>query len=245
MAEPSSTSECVTEALYGEQLETIEKIGDWARVCLKHDGYSGFVRKTQLRPAAALSQCSAESSFWVFNRSTLLFSEPNMKSAVLHRIPFGSELQLQPSDTDSFSKTACGHYVWTDHCLRADQHYPDDVITLASSHFLGAPYRWGGRSTEGADCSGLVQVLARSQGLFIPRDSGEQEDHIRTQVPLDERTTLDLVYWPGHTGILMSATHLLHATAFSLDCRIELLDDVVERAGQISSIRRLFDSSHT
>lgn len=240
MAEPCGTAECVSEALYGEQLEIIERQKEWIFVRLRRDDYKGFIQTTQ---TSCLHPVTTERHYRIIQRSTLLFSEPNIKSTVSHRVPFGCELQLKESIDDSFSKTACGYYVWTDHCLPVDQPYPSNVLTLASSHFLGAPYRWGGRSPEGIDCSGLIQALAHSQGISIPRDSGDQESYIKTHVPLNSIATLDLVYWPGHTGILISPNQLLHATAFTLDCRIEALDDVVKRAGAISSVRRLFHTS--
>ncbi len=240
MAEPRSTAECVSEALYGEQLELLEHQDDWVFVRLRRDGYKGFIQAEQISPS---HKVTIQTRYWVIQRSTLLFGDPDMKSVVLHRIPFGSELQLTASGVDSFSQTACGYYVWTDHCVPIDQHYPGNVLTLASRHFLGTPYRWGGRSPEGVDCSGLIQALARSQGIVIPRDSDDQETYIESRAPLNALATLDLVYWPGHTGILISPTQLLHATAFTLDCRIEPLDEVVKRAGAISSVRRLFDTS--
>jgi len=93
----------------------------------------------------------------------------------MHRIPFAAELTLTAISGSSFSKTHCGFFVWTDHCLSLGTPHPMQVIELAKSHFLGTPYVWGGRSPEGADCSGLIQLLARSQGIHIPRDSGDQE----------------------------------------------------------------------
>ncbi|MFK7852547.1 MAG: NlpC/P60 family protein [Granulosicoccus sp.] len=245
LEEPHCAAQCVTEALYGEQLDVIEHHEDWLSVILKRDSYRGFIKSTQIAPRPTGQEHSTASSHWVSVRSTLLFSEASEKSQVILRIPFGSELPLQSSTNNSFSKTACGHYVWTDHCLGIKQHYPADPITLATSHFLGAPYRWGGRSPQGTDCSGLVQALARSQGIDIPRDSADQERYIAQQVPMESRRSFDLVYWPGHTGILLSAEKLLHATAFSMDCRIELLDAVLERAGPPSSVRRLFDVSQS
>lgn len=243
--EPRCAAQCVTEALYGERLDVIEHHQDWLRVALKRDGYQGFIKSTQVTQTSTDQGYSAASSHWVSVRGTLLFSEASVKSQVILRIPFGSELQLISGTNKPFSETKCGHYVWTEHCLGINQNYPADPITLASSHFLGAPYRWGGRSPEGTDCSGLVQALARSQGIDIPRDSGDQERYIAKQVPMESRRSLDLVYWPGHTGILLSAGKLLHATAFSMDCRIELLDEVLKRAGPPSSVRRLFDTSQS
>ena len=106
MAEPISTAECVSEALYGEQLEIMQRQDDWASVRLRRDGYTGFIQTAQLY---ASPNVASNTRYWVRQRSTLLFSKPSIKSAVLHRIPLGSELQLTASGDDSFSKTACGH----------------------------------------------------------------------------------------------------------------------------------------
>ncbi|MFT6304046.1 MAG: hypothetical protein ACJAY2_003242, partial [Pseudomonadales bacterium] len=177
---------------------------------------------------------------WVSQRSTFLFQRPDYKSAIAHRIPFASELSLTSVADSAFSETPCGHFVWTEHCLTLDQKHPLDPIALAKSIFLGAPYRWGGRSPDGADCSGLIQLLARSQRLSIPRDSGAQEPFIKQQVLVGDHQAFDIVYWPGHTGLLLDDHSLLHATAYSLSCIVEPLEYVIRRAGPVSSIRRLF-----
>jgi hypothetical protein len=49
----------------------------------------------------------------------------------------------------------------------------DEIIATAKK-LLGTPYFWGGRTTEGVDCSGLVQQSYASVGLFLPRDAYQQ-----------------------------------------------------------------------
>jgi cell wall-associated NlpC family hydrolase len=49
----------------------------------------------------------------------------------------------------------------------------DDIIATAKK-LLGTPYFWGGRTSEGVDCSGLVQQSYASVGLFLPRDAYQQ-----------------------------------------------------------------------
>jgi len=104
---------------------------------------------------------------------------------------------------------------------------------------LNAPYLWGGRSTDGCDCSGLVQLLAAAKGFKVPRDSGDQERALLNDVDFDKRASENLVYWPGHVGILQTPDLLLHATAHSLRCCVEPLQDVIRRAGEPSSVKRL------
>jgi len=241
---PSSGATCTSEALYGETVSLLESHGEWMHVSQHHDNYRGFINKQDLKAVPTSGTgCETDThapTHWVKQSSTLLFKKPDLKSEIAHRIYFASELHLISIENTSFSQNSCGHFVWTEHCNSIDKTTSLDPITLAKSHFLGMPYVWGGRSSAGADCSGLIQLLARSQGLRIPRDSGDQEAFIKSVVPMDKRQTLDIVYWPGHTGMLLDANTLLHATAYKLSCVIEPLSDVTNRAGSPSSIRRLF-----
>ena len=240
MAEASHQAHCVSEALYGERVTIIGHKDDWAAVRQHHDGYIGYMPIAHLEPLPAQDNEANVPTHWVHQRSTLLFQAPDIKSPVMQRIPFAAQLTLNAPANTPFSQTSCGLFVWHAHCLPVQQAHSSDPIQLARTHFLGTPYRWGGRSPEGADCSGLIQLLARSKGLSIPRDSVDQELAIASVVPAGDYQAGDLVYWPGHTGILTSPDDLLHATAFSLNCLIEPLANVVERAGPISSVRRRF-----
>ena len=70
---------------------------------------------------------------------------------------------------------------------------PLTVVTAARS-VLGAPYRYGGASTNGFDCSGLVSYAYRSVGIAVPRSSSEQfRQSIR--VPLQNLQSGDLLFF--------------------------------------------------
>ncbi|MFK7892953.1 MAG: NlpC/P60 family protein [Granulosicoccus sp.] len=235
--EPSYNSECTSECLYGELLTGTSETTEWLQVRCLHDDYPGFVHQSALRVVNTLD---LPATHWIQARSTPLFDNPSIKSRVMARLPFQSQLTLEPELQGSFARTTSGLYVWHAHTLPLGQSHELEPIALAQAHFLGAPYLWGGRSTAGLDCSGLVQALARARGLAIPRDSHQQEAFITEQINAPQARVADLVYWPGHVGMLVSKTHLLHATAHYLSCVTERLSDVSQRAGPISSIRRLF-----
>ena len=121
-----------------------------------------------------------------------------------------------------------------------------DVVAVAE-RFLGVPYLWGGKTSLGLDCSGLVQVALTACGILCPRDSDMQERALGT--PLTPPAGLanlrrgDLLFWKGHVAIARDAATLVHANAFHMAVAIEPVAEAVKRikaAGcEVTSIRRL------
>ena len=236
----------VTEAVTGENSATTPPTkpkatpvtsSDWIHVQAERDDYTGYMRRADLQ-STALSQW--QSSHWVIQRSTLVFTEPSIKSPVLCRLPFLARVHAESPPNETFLKLRTGGYVWATHVLTAKQILQQSALQLAQTHFLGTPYLWGGCSPGGIDCSGLVQALAVAKGIKLPRDSGDQESFLEHTIERQDRQSGDLVYWPGHVGILVDKDTVLHATAHSLSCTQEPLTDVETRAGKLRSIKRLF-----
>ncbi len=117
-----------------------------------------------------------------------------------------------------------------------------DFVAVAES-LLGAPYLWGGKTSLGIDCSGLVQVALQAAGLACPRDSDMQELSLgKLASPADLRRG-DLVFWKGHVAIARDAKTLLHANAHHMMVAIEPFADAVLRVktagGDVTSVKRL------
>lgn len=77
---------------------------------------------------------------------------------------------------------------------------PDPARVVATAErLLDTPYVWGGLSGYGIDCSGLVHLLWRREGVTLPRDAHEQATATRP-VPLGEERPGDLYFFarPGH-----------------------------------------------
>ncbi|MDX3810400.1 MAG: NlpC/P60 family protein, partial [Bosea sp. (in: a-proteobacteria)] len=149
------------------------------------------------------------------------------------------------SETGDFIGLDNGLFVFASHLRAVDQSPPADFVAVAEQ-FVGAPYLWGGRQWTGIDCSGLVQAALNAVGLAAPRDSDMQETGLGHAIDahgFDDPRRGDLVFWPGHVGILTDADTLLHATGYRMQVVIEPFAEAVERiraAGpDIRSIRRL------
>src|SRR6185312_15418566 len=90
-------------------------------------------------------------------------------------LPFGARVAIAREDA-SFAITATGGYVPRRHLVELDAIERDFVAV--AERFLGVPYLWGGKTSLGIDCSGLVQVALAACGVPCPRDSDMQEHAI-------------------------------------------------------------------
>jgi cell wall-associated NlpC family hydrolase len=113
---------------------------------------------------------------------------------------------------------------------------------------LHTPYLWGGKTSLGIDCSGLVQISLKATGINAPRDTDQQEKALGRPLAFGADLTGlrrgDLVFWHGHVGIMRDATVLLHANAYHMLVASEPLrvarDRIFAQASkQIIAIKRL------
>ena len=230
-AAPSHDAIAVSELLRGECFAVVDASGDWAWGFSAHDGYVGYVPLDALGATCAASHIVASSA-------ALLFSGPDIKAPVRERLPMGARVAVI-ADDETFLAIDGGGFLHRRHVVALDAIA--DHVEVAE-RLTGVPYRWGGRSGDGIDCSGLVQLALGFAGIAAPRDSDQQAE---LGIPVAEGAPLqrgDLVFLPGHVGIMASPTELLHANAHWMRVAAEPLADVLARQPEgrgITAIRRV------
>ena len=128
---------------------------------------------------------------------------------------------------DGFARTADGAFVPAQHVGALDA-MEDDFVAVAE-RFPGTPYLWGGKTSLGIDCSGLVQIALNACGIGCPRDSDMQRDGLGREVALSELQRGDLLFWKGHVAIARDAQTMVHANAFHMATAIEPVREALAR----------------
>jgi len=234
--EPRPDAPVDTQVLYGERVTVYDELEGWAWAQLSRDGYVGWIAANTL-----WSEISTPTHRVCVPR-TFIYPAASIKRPPLSALPLGAEISIL-KEHESFLVTRDLGFVWRTH-LAPLESSESDFVAVAEK-MIGVPYLWGGKSSLGIDCSGLVQVAFLAAGMEAPRDSDMQEaqlgDRLEPGAPLRRG---DLVFWKGHVGIMRDATTLLHANGTHMLVSSEPLDLVRERnlmagAGDVTSIRRL------
>jgi hypothetical protein len=226
-----------TEALHGESVTVYEEREGWAWVQLHHDNYVGYM------PSEGLVPVTAAPTHRVSVLRTYVFPEPDSKIPPQAMLSLNARLAVA-EPAGRFLRLENGGFVYARHAVPMGEH-AEDFVTVAEA-FVGTPYLWGGRTSVGLDCSGLVQLAAAAAGHTVPRDADMQAAEIGHAIEWQEGASLmrgDLVFWEGHVGIMTSAEDFLHANAHHMAVEIEPFEEAkarIKAAGfAITGVRRL------
>jgi cell wall-associated NlpC family hydrolase len=237
--EPFSGASLLTQALKNERVTIYDRNEEgWAWGQLDGDGYVGWL------PDRALSKPStAAPTHKVTAIRTFAFPGPSIKLPPVDTLMLGTTLTVI-RENGAFATTHEGWYLPLPHIDRIDRN-EDDFVAVAE-RFAGTPYLWGGKSSLGIDCSGLVQVSLNAAGTGCPRDSDMQRDSLGRALDVAESKKLrrgDLIFWKGHVAIARDADSIVHANAHHMATVIENTRGAIARikaaGNEVVAIKRL------
>ncbi|WP_338695405.1 NlpC/P60 family protein [Bradyrhizobium sp. 26S5] len=235
---PSADAEQMTQALKGERVTVYDRNGEgWAWGQLADDGYVGWI------PEAALTKPGAAPTHKVTVLRTLAFPGTSIKLPPAEALAMGTKLAIVRED-GPFAVSREGWHLPRRHVAPLDA-MAQDFVAIAEQ-FVGTPYLWGGKSSLGIDCSGLVQIALTAAGTGCPRDSDMQQEGLGRELTVAESKHLqrgDLIFWKGHVAIVRDATTIVHANAHHMATAVENTHAAIARikaaGSEVAAIKRL------
>jgi cell wall-associated NlpC family hydrolase len=228
----------MTQALRGERVTIYDRNAEgWAWGQLDSDGYVGWL------PDAALAKPGAAPTHRITAIRTFAFGGPSIKLPPVETLVMGSAVTVTRED-GAFAVTGEGWHLPKSH-LAVIGHRETDFVAVAE-RFVGTPYLWGGKSSLGIDCSGLVQISLNAAGIGCPRDSDMQQVSLGQPLDPAKASNLqrgDLLFWNGHVAIARDAETVVHANAHHMATVIENTLAAIARikaaAGELVAIKRI------
>ena len=229
MSEPARACEQADEALFGMRVEVLEEKKEWVRV-RTHYRYEGWVERGRLFPEGeGTRDFDAAQKRILTKRCADLMREPRVQSSPRVSVPRGALLGVSGRTAkNGWSEVILpnGSRAWTrtnylaPHVTSAqgkDEAALRREIVQAALPYLGAPYRWGGKSPLGIDCSGLCSMAYMLCGELIYRDAKIVPGFPVHSIPFDRVQMGDLLFFPGHVGMYIRNGLFIHSTSHEGD----------------------------
>jgi hypothetical protein len=218
---PSDKSQMVDQLLFGETVKITDRLKNWFLVQNSGNGYEGWVDTNQIRRISEETYDALEKETPVYLVDPYLkvnSTEGHVLLSLGSRLPF--------FDKDKFMVDGIQYSFEVKPETQHGKKSKEELVLLAQKH-LGIPYLWGGRSYFGIDCSGFSEIIFRTCGYQLPRDSSDQAQVGKTIGFINEAQPGDLAFFDNeeeqivHVGILLNNTQIIHASG---SVRVDSID---------------------
>ena len=162
---PSAKSEIISQILYGEKFKILSKNQKWFKIKTNFDNYIGFIKKSKFNK-------NFKPTHKIYKLKSKVYKKIKGKFLATNKfLPFASGISFisKKNNFVEFEKN-----LWIKKSdLKRINHYEKNYIKILKL-FLNSKYLWGGKTSDGIDCSALIQIYFYYNRIFFPRDSKDQ-----------------------------------------------------------------------
>ena len=194
---PDYESPLETQALMGTIVEIIGEESYWRQV-VTPEPYTAWCTNLGLveMTAEQINEYKAAPKYICTVQHSGVYETPSVKSRRLSDLSMGNLLRIvykegkkvKPSVKKKWAEVMLpdGRKGWTPAAdlkpfaeWAGKQKLTAENIVNTAMQFEGTPYLWGGASSKGLDCSGLVRLTFMMNGHLLPRNASQQVNHGR------------------------------------------------------------------
>ena len=202
LTEPKKSSKISNQLIYGEKFRILSRGKNYIKVKNNYDKYIGYISTSKFNS-------NYKPTHKVISlKSKIYLNKKNKIKPSKSFLPFLSEIEILKSKKNMimFEKNK---WIKKKEILPLNSKINNcyKIFKL----FLNSPYKWGGKSYKGIDCSALVQMYYKYNRKFFPRDT---KDQVKIKQGLKLKKTYskgDIIYWSGHVAICLNNKKLIHA----------------------------------
>ena len=188
--------------LYGEKFKILENKGHWLKIKTNYDNYTGYIRKRKFLTKEFIP------IFKVSSKKTEIFTKRNKKLIKTNRFLFFASRIKKIEENKNFIEFEKNKWIKKKHLkkIKFFENNSNKIFKL----FLNSKYLWGGKTSDGIDCSSLIQIYFFYNGVFFPRDTKDQIKYCKKKNK-KKFTKGDIIFWKGHVGACLNQIKFIHA----------------------------------
>ena len=230
LEKPIRNSNVSSQIIYGEKFKIISKNRNFYKVKNLYDNYTGFIAKD----VKVDKKFNPTHKIKTLKSKIYIGSENSKKKPTNRWLPFGSNLELLKKNKNFIMFEKNKWIKFNDICTVSSR---DINFTKIFKLFLNCPYKWGGRTFEGIDCSALVQIYYKYNNKFFPRDTVDQIKQKKGSSKKKIFKKGDVIFWKGHVAVCIDSNKLIHAYGPKRKVLIMPIEKTIVRIEKTAGLR--------
>jgi len=200
-SKPTNNSETLSQILYGEKFKILNNGKNWVKIKTNYDNYIGYIKKgnfnQNFNPTLKIKKI----------KSKIFIRKKNRFLPTKNYLYFASGISVlnKYKRLIEFEKNK---WIKKSDIIKID-HFEKNYIKIIKL-FKSSKYLWGGKTSDGLDCSALIQVYFYYNRIFFPRDTKDQIRYCKRK-KVRNLCKGDIIFWKGHVGLCLSKSKFIHA----------------------------------